>query len=293
MGKSSSPPEKTSRVSLIETVQTPLGFFVLVVLIVEVILGISANFSEGADRTYLIFGMLGLIFLLVLIVAGMALFRPAALYGQAGRSEERLTAYSKNERKTLEIQVVKSPRILLGQSWPVDSSFQKDYFQEDVRIIRKAFPKSVTVVQQLTATKLRELLTDNKFDIVQLTINITTDWESGDVKLWFADGSFLPGGGFVKLLEISETKLVIIASCDSVPLAAKLATRVNMIAASGLLPVQAFSQWQQVFYKLLSQGFPLSRAYSVATSSVKIPMAMIMKQDVAFGELKSKDEAAA
>ena len=49
--------EKSSRVAIIESVQTPLGFFVLVVLIVEAIFGITANFSTGNDKTYLIAGM--------------------------------------------------------------------------------------------------------------------------------------------------------------------------------------------------------------------------------------------
>lgn len=75
----SSPP---NRVSIIETVQTPLGFFTLTVLVVEAILGISANFSQGSDRSYLIVSMIALIFLLVAIVAGFAFFRPEALIGK-------------------------------------------------------------------------------------------------------------------------------------------------------------------------------------------------------------------
>lgn len=39
------------RVKIIETVQTPLGFFALVVLVVEVILGVLADGSTGSDRT--------------------------------------------------------------------------------------------------------------------------------------------------------------------------------------------------------------------------------------------------
>jgi len=70
-----------SRVDIIQTVQTPLGFFVLVVLIAEAIFGIVAGLSAGSDRTYLIFGMLALIFLLVSIVSVIAVFRPEALYG--------------------------------------------------------------------------------------------------------------------------------------------------------------------------------------------------------------------
>ena len=69
---------EASRVDIIQTVQTPLGFFVLVVLIVEAIFGIVAGLSTGADRRYLIFGMLALIFLLVAIVSVIAVFRPEA-----------------------------------------------------------------------------------------------------------------------------------------------------------------------------------------------------------------------
>ena len=71
-----------TRVDIIQTVKTPLGFFTLAVLVVEAILGITANFSQGADRTYLVVGMLVLIFLLIFIVAGFAVFRPEALSGK-------------------------------------------------------------------------------------------------------------------------------------------------------------------------------------------------------------------
>lgn len=78
--KSSS--DRSERVSIIETVKTPLGFFTLAVLLVEAVLGITANLSEGTDRTYLIVSMIALIFLLVAIVAALAYFRPEALMGR-------------------------------------------------------------------------------------------------------------------------------------------------------------------------------------------------------------------
>jgi hypothetical protein len=73
---------QSGRVHIIETVQTPLGFFTLTVLIVEVILGITTNFSQGSERNYLIISMVALIFLLIFIVAGFAYFRPEALRGK-------------------------------------------------------------------------------------------------------------------------------------------------------------------------------------------------------------------
>jgi hypothetical protein len=70
------------RASIIQAVNTPLGFFVLVVLIVEVVLGITAGLSEGTDRTFLVRSMVILIFVLVGIVVLLAILRPEALHGQ-------------------------------------------------------------------------------------------------------------------------------------------------------------------------------------------------------------------
>lgn len=80
------------RIGIIRTVQTPLGFFVLVVLIIEAILGILFGFSEGSDRTFLIKAMIILIFALVCIVAALAYVRPEALSGT--RQQSAGTKYS-------------------------------------------------------------------------------------------------------------------------------------------------------------------------------------------------------
>jgi len=79
--------ESNIRVDIIQAVKTPLGFFALVILVVEAILGITAGISEGKDRTYLIIGMLTLIFILVIIVASLAIFRPEALKGTRPHSD--------------------------------------------------------------------------------------------------------------------------------------------------------------------------------------------------------------
>lgn len=73
--------DKESRVDIIRTVQTPLGFFVLVVLVIELVFGLTANFSQGADRTYLVVGMIFLTFFLVGLVAFLAYKRPESLQG--------------------------------------------------------------------------------------------------------------------------------------------------------------------------------------------------------------------
>ncbi|MFM0175834.1 hypothetical protein PQR33_41755, partial [Paraburkholderia sediminicola] len=74
--------KEDSRTEVLKEVKTPLGFFALVVLVVEAILGgVAALSGPGPDRTLTIGGMLLLILTLVLIVAYLAYSRPEALFG--------------------------------------------------------------------------------------------------------------------------------------------------------------------------------------------------------------------
>lgn len=73
------------RAGIIEAVRTPLGFFALVVLVIEAILAVVAGIGSGMDRTITISGMLCVIVGLILIVAYFAYHRPEAL---AGKREE-------------------------------------------------------------------------------------------------------------------------------------------------------------------------------------------------------------
>jgi hypothetical protein len=69
------------RAKLVQSVQTPLGFFVLVVLVVEVILGALVPATSGIDRSFAMGGMLLIIVALIATVAFLAYYRPEALRG--------------------------------------------------------------------------------------------------------------------------------------------------------------------------------------------------------------------
>ena len=73
------------RVGIIEAVRTPLGFFALIVLVIEAIFAVVAGIANGVDRTITIGGMLFVILALISIVAYFAYRRPEAL---AGKREE-------------------------------------------------------------------------------------------------------------------------------------------------------------------------------------------------------------
>lgn len=99
----------SQRIDIIQGVRTPLGFFVLVVLVVEALLGITAGLSQGPDRTRLINGMLILIFLLVVIVTLLAFFRPEALGGKRpvdfSRADENLPPSERKAEPVLELDL--------------------------------------------------------------------------------------------------------------------------------------------------------------------------------------------
>jgi|GEM_PF-1818200 len=70
------------RAAVIREVQTPLGFFALIVLVAEAILGFLASKASGLDFTLLVGGMIFILLLLIVTVAFLAHKSPARLgYG--------------------------------------------------------------------------------------------------------------------------------------------------------------------------------------------------------------------
>ncbi|HLF25510.1 MAG TPA: hypothetical protein VJG32_04185 [Anaerolineae bacterium] len=70
------------RRSLIEAIKTPLGFYSLVILIVDAsFMGLAVT-SSGNERTVLVYAVMGIMVLLVLTVGGIAVWKPEALWGK-------------------------------------------------------------------------------------------------------------------------------------------------------------------------------------------------------------------
>ncbi len=92
----------SERANIISTVQTPLGFFTLVVLVVEAILGMVAGFSDSSStKGIALFGMIGIIAGLVAAVAFMAYKRPEALKGGRPVKDETSSANTYQEKLQL------------------------------------------------------------------------------------------------------------------------------------------------------------------------------------------------
>lgn len=108
----------------IKIVKTPLGFFVLVVLLIEAIFGISAaNFPN--ERAVIVYAMIGLIFLLVAIVCLLACFKPGALMG----FDPELAKIRENFQK------VESLADGIAGEWEFRTTFQREAGQPPVEVV--------------------------------------------------------------------------------------------------------------------------------------------------------------
>jgi hypothetical protein len=110
-------------VRVLEAVKTPLAFFVLVVLLVEVIFGIAARYLDE-QRNIIVIAMVTLIFMLVLIVAFLAYRRPEALRGLRYCEDLELT---KIRQKFQEVEHLAN--MITGQ-WTFMTTYQAEGAQQ-------------------------------------------------------------------------------------------------------------------------------------------------------------------
>jgi hypothetical protein len=271
VNKKAAPRRTESRANIIQTVQTPLGFFTLVVLAVEALLGTTAGLTGGPQRSIIIAAMILLIFTLVVIVALLAYHRPEALHGIR---EEISRKQRHDETPIPEVLIVQRPKIFCAAS----TDFEKLGFDRDLAVIDESFRRRPNPTRGLTSALLRKALTENEYQIIHLTTQV--DPQNG--ALVFSAHDQMAAEGFAKLIEVSKASLVVLAACDSVVLAAKVSRVTNMIAATSSVMVDDFVHWEDCFYRLLSRGQPLSRSFDIARATTVAPMVLLMKQDISF-----------
>lgn len=85
--EAATPAPVQDRVSILTAIRTPLGFFALVILVIEAILVVYASLADTGQRAELMRWGLGLILITLLIVALLAFYRPEALSGRSGSND--------------------------------------------------------------------------------------------------------------------------------------------------------------------------------------------------------------
>jgi predicted nucleotide-binding protein len=188
-----------------------------------------------------------------------------------------------------QIETIKNPKVLCACSpWYFKTSFQKDV--ELIRKETKNLSARISESNNINSRQLTEILLEDKFDIIHIAAYVHP--RTGDV--CFGDltseggppnddsADAIPAVAFSRLIELAKAKLVVLATCDSLILAAKLAKIANMIAATDFISINDILQWELGLYKCLSKGISLSNAFETASTLSKAPMLLLLKKDVAF-----------
>jgi len=193
------------------------------------------------------------------------------------------------------IETIDFSRILCVAS----SEYSAPKFAEDIEAIQRNVPReSIESGHGVEANRLFEYLSSNRWDIIHLAMHV--DSESGDLIIPSSNGASgtttnnrLPAAGVENLIEKSHARLVVIVTCDSLVLGARLARKTNVIAGHNRIDARAALTWSGVFYKFLAQGCPLSEAFNRAQELTDPGLLLLAKSDFRFAVARGDSERVA
>jgi len=165
--------------------------------------------------------------------------------------------------------------------------------QKDIGILEKCFPGKVKSNRSIRSVEFLDMVFSAKAgkgpDILHMVVS--HDPKSGSLnflgkpKDWHRDlaaseeDDLIPAENLVKLLEVSKTRLVVLASCDCLYSASLCFRETNVIAVSGVIGVYEVIKWMDNFYKCLAQGHSLSKAYELTSTASTDRLALFLKKD--------------
>ena len=204
----------------------------------------------------------------------------------AGLSAEVHAIEEGYRRARAPVEIVDDPRILCAAT----EQWAQFGFERDVAVLESTFPGRVVVEPALTRSRLRSLLTNNRFDIIHLVLAV--DQATGDMifspveasnpHFSAAGAESLSARGFADLLAESQTRLVVLATCDALLLAVEVAGTANMAASNAEIHPDQAIEWEESFYGLLSEGKSVYKSFDLTKSQSMAPMRHIRHRDVVF-----------
>ncbi|MEN0050822.1 MAG: hypothetical protein AAF806_27390 [Bacteroidota bacterium] len=193
-------------------------------------------------------------------------------------SQDPYIVYQKNyTQKNNESKIINKPSILFVSGGEGDLHLVDEEDWEIIRQISSSFNLDITRISPANAQDLIEVLTNRKYDIVQLNV-YDIGFNSGIT----LGGEQISFDGIINLLKVAEVKLLVLASCNSVSFATKLNGVINMIASTGYLSVGPFQSWEKIFYRTLFSGKELSSSFELSTSLVKTSICLMLSTDYKF-----------
>jgi hypothetical protein len=166
------------------------------------------------------------------------------------------------------------------------SQYTPARFQKDLSYIHDFFSeREVTHEHGVTAERFQSYFEPDRFwDIVHLGLFVDKEKQ----RMLF---DAAPGGGEVESLSLEAIEgmikdcgasLVVIITCDSLRFGERLARLTNVIAGHQPIAPTAALSWAKVFYKALSVGLPLSRAFDKAQDETDPGLVLLARRDLRF-----------
>ena len=156
--------------------------------------------------------------------------------------------------------------------------FEQLGFEQDLAVLHSCYPNIVEVLHDAGSQDFCNALINGTFEIVHLLGYVDTS--SGS--LVFGEEKPLSPEALLQLLLQAKTKMVFLASCDSLLLAAKLARHLSVVSATDAITVSQMVHWEKLFYQCLSRGISLAKAYDIAQVTVDAPMMLLIRNDALF-----------
>jgi TIR domain len=180
------------------------------------------------------------------------------------------------------VETIRNPKALCISS----PQFARLGFENQLQTVLNAFPETVPHQRVFSSAELRQALAgEETYDIVHIAAFVCP--RSGD--LYFsdvdvntdeakaADPDILDAEALASLLQVAQTKLVVIGSCDSIALAATLVNVCNVVAARDMVSAKMMAAWVEAFYSKLPRR-SLSQAFDYAMKISQAPMRFYGRQ---------------
>jgi|SRR5215472_19085302 len=193
-----------------------------------------------------------------------------------------LDVAAKCESTPTSVVTLRSPQVLC-----VTSNQFLSLRPDDFGVIQAAFPETATHRRELSSRSVRDALMHQSFDIVHVATYVcpkTGDLIFSDVDLdslgeTCQPTDVIPAEAFVDLIKNANTKLVVIASCESFELAVEVLSVSDVISTRDMISVDVFAAWIENFYQAL-QVKTLAEAFDYAVKASRAPMKLYAKQNL-------------
>lgn len=177
-------------------------------------------------------------------------------------------------------RLVKDPHVLCVSS----PQYVALGFQNQLQAVLDAFPADLRHERVISAHDLTQALARDRCDIVHIAAYVCprggdlyfSEVNLGTGKLQ-SDKDVIPAQALAMLLRKAATRLVVIASHDSLALATELLPVTNVIAPTGIVSASAMAVWIRTFYGALGTH-SLTEAFDLALTMSRAPMKMLAQQ---------------